>query len=126
MTGYILVVVQDPERLLHKIKVPPNLLVIKQTSVRKAFQMALHVIPAVVLTEHYLPDGEGLNLGLALKNHPCLQHVPIILLGMDDLLYHDQSLGITRYLPAHARPSQINQVLREVLAGQDSRQLVSA
>jgi len=125
LAGYVLAVVKDPSQLLQEVKPPPDILVVAGSSIQGAIQAASYVIPAVVLTEHNFPDGQGLDLVLALKNHPRLRHVPIIVLGMDDLLYY-QWLGITRYLPSHREPGQINRVLEEVLSGQVSRQLTHA
>jgi len=116
LTGYILAAVKDPERLLQEIQAPSNLLVIARPSIKEAIQVVSYVIPMVVLTEHTLPDGEGLDLVLATLCYPSLRQVPIILLGMDDLLSY-QWLGITRYLPAQRESGKLNQVLREVLAG---------
>lgn len=115
LTGYILLVVQDPEHFLQEIEIPPNMLVLARPSIRQAIQTAFDVVPAVVLFEHTLPDGRGFELVMALKRHPRLRQVPIILVGMDNLLFY-QRLCVTRFVPAHVKPGQINQVLTEVLA----------
>lgn len=125
ITGYILAVLNNPERLLQEYRPPPKTLLIVRPSIREAMEVASRVTPSLVLTEHHLLDGQGLDLILALGNHPGLEDVPIILLGVDDLHYY-QWLGISGYLPARARPGQLNHVLEEVLAGHRSRQLVSA
>ena len=121
LTGYILLAVQDPEPLLQEIETPPNMLMIAQPSIRQALQAAFDVVPAVVLFEHTLPDGHGFELVMALKRHPRLRQVPIILMGTDDLLYY-QRLGITRSVSATAEPGQINHVLAEVLTSQGNYQ----
>lgn len=114
LTGYILAVVNDPPSALAEIDAPPGILVIARSSIEEAIQIASYVIPKVVLTAHSLPDGSGLDLLLALKRHPSLEDVPVVLLGMQDLLYY-QRLGVRYYLPSHLEAGQLSQLLAQIL-----------
>jgi len=99
---------------LTEIDAPPGILVIARSSIVEAIQIASYVIPKVVLTEHNLRDSEGLDLVLALKRHPRLEHVPVVLLGMESLLYY-QWLGVRHYLPSRREVGQVNHLLTQIL-----------
>jgi CheY-like chemotaxis protein len=92
------------------------------SSGHKAFEMALSMLPSLVLLDVMMPDKDGLEVLAELKKNPQTKDIPIVMVSAkadEDTIARAEEIGAVQYLVKPFVPFDITRVIRELLFGED-------
>ncbi len=92
----VLVVEDDPimTKLLASVYKSGKFEVFSAATVKSGLETAFKELPDLILSDVYLPDGNGVNFCRQLKTEPRLRHIPVILLTGDAVKVEDRVYGM--------------------------------
>ncbi len=102
----------------------PHVEVLEASRITQALAMARERSPQAVIVDRKLADGDGLDLVRALRDTPDAESVPILLVTAGhDPADHPEVLaaGADEYLAKPVEPSDLEELLRELLELSPSR-----
>jgi len=87
----------------------------------KGLQLARSLMPEVILLDIHLPQMDGLQLLIALRDDATTRELPVVVFSDDDspaLIREAESLQVAAYLlKAQLLPSRLSRTIAEVLQG---------
>ncbi len=91
----------------------------KADSVQQALNAVSEQLPDIVITEYYLPDGNGCRLASAIRFHPHTAAIAIVLMSSFELSPDEAfRVGVDELMPMPSHPQDLIPVVMRLL---DSR-----
>jgi CheY-like chemotaxis protein len=115
----VLVVDDDPDtrELYHMMLESVGYEVASGGSVRASLELAMKKTPQVVITDWRLPDGDGLSVADALREHYALRHVPLIAVtGVSMTARMTADLRVRAFTDVLVKPASPDDILHAVRA----------